>query len=155
MERIPNPILAQIMFFLDPETVLNSFMLINKTCSRLVHNQIYSSEYLREYFKTSTHFSTSLPILRSLAKQSELSLLDFFGFGTTGGMQNCDEIYWVDNMYYGHSFNAYPSHTGKFNINTAGVLSSTQIKGRLLNQCRKTLYRDSCLLYTSPSPRDS
>lgn len=129
MDFLPSVIIFEIIRFSSAKDVFSQLIRLNKS----FYESITSSEYLLgEIFKHTLHLSRELRFsyikVRNLLEnfyRGPDQDLEFYGFATSGGIDENQIAYWVSNMYQDDG-SFYCSRDAKNNINTAGVLKLTQ-----------------------------
>ncbi|OMJ78954.1 hypothetical protein SteCoe_21126 [Stentor coeruleus] len=129
MDLLPSVIIFEIIKFTSAKDIFSQIIRLNKN----FYESITSSNYLLGIIsKQALHLSKELRIsykktrnlLETLYKAPNENI-EFYGFATSGGIDENQLTYWVSNMYQDDG-SIYCSRDAKNNINTAGVLKLTQ-----------------------------
>jgi hypothetical protein len=129
---MPETVLCGILEFLPAEEVLNSVSRLDKYFWEVVRsNEYLLGQLVRRRVRTERNLRQDWAgfcrTLKALAAPQ--AWLDFTGFGTTGGYDEDQPIYWVSNLYQ-RDDSYYCSRDNRNNINTVGVLKITQAESQ-------------------------
>jgi hypothetical protein len=141
MENLPSEVLIHTFTFLTIREVFSSLPLVNKhinsltTSPHLLHYQIFNTCSL-SFFPT-TSVSQSKQILKT-ASSADSKRLEFFGFLTSGGVDENMMKYWVSNLFTSEG-EAYCAHDDSENSVSAGVLLGCMADPRSYFTCEADL----------------
>ena len=134
MDLLPRELISLILLHLD----VHDIFICLRQVSTFLKEVCSSSYFLTELLKTQINSSLSLSIpseecislIKEIYLQDSLSNIDFYGFGTDGGVDSDLPCYWVQNLFACDS-SAYCSALSA-NVNCVGILRS-EVQG-LINK---------------------
>lgn len=129
MINLPDGVLFNIIEYLSEREIFSSVVKVSKSFFELVTGSPYVlGKICRSSLKTSRNLRLDYDGCKRILKQllrHKLDLIEFEGFGTTGGYDEDRPAYWVSNLFNDDG-TGYCSRDNKNNINAVGVLKQTQ-----------------------------
>lgn len=128
MNRAPLFALEEVFEFLDPKSAFFSFPLVCASLRAVLDSPQLLSRYLCNYLALHHDYQPTLPtfarLLPKLMKpQSVPAPIPLTGLATTGGIDENQMHYWIQNMFTPNSSSAYCSRDHKNNIMCSAVLA--------------------------------
>lgn len=126
MEKLSNPVLYEILIYLDISDIFTSIALLNKSYFHLINTSSFLSSYTKSRFHiTIPAFfpdSSALSIIKLNSNSDRLSGdIEFKGLSSTGGVYYNKVIWWAHNLFINDG-SAYCTTEHAYNVNTASVL---------------------------------
>lgn len=117
--------LEEIFLYLDPKTAFTVFLRLSKQCNILIHSCYLRSRYFSVILSTQHDYEPSLQSLqRIFTSEKQREAIPLTAVLTTGGIDENNMHWWVQNMFTPNHHTAYCSRDNKNNILVAAVLAS-------------------------------
>lgn len=116
--------LEEIFLCLDPKTAFAVFLRVSKQCNSIVQSSYLRSRYFEIVFGTRHDYEPGLKALQSLlSSMHQREAIPLTALVTTGGIDEDNMFWWVQNMFTPNHHSAYCSKDNKNNIMVAAVLT--------------------------------
>ena len=116
--------LEEIFLCLDPKTAFTVFLRLSKQCNVMIQSCYLRSRYLGVILATQHDYEPSLQALKSIfLSKKQREAIPLTALMTTGGIDENNMHWWVQNMFTPNHHTAYCSRDNKNNILVAAVLA--------------------------------